>query len=82
MPNGRPGDHPVTDALRGDPSGFGDAFDALVRELWPIEAARNEVDAIGNDLGSIADPLDHASRVATAVGRLQALKARVDGGGA
>ena len=79
MPNGKPGDHPLTDILHYGSSEFGDPVDRLVRELsehpdWG--RVRDEVSTLlWDNSPHWLNALEHGREVA--LNALLAIKARL-----
>jgi len=82
MPNGKPGDHPLSDLRYGRGTGYGEEFDALALALLERPGAhREEVERIVSYMPSVymASQEEIGSAVAQALARLCALRDGLDG---
>ncbi|KAB7766265.1 hypothetical protein [Xanthomonas maliensis] len=82
MPNGKPGDHPLSDLSYGSSSGYGEAFDTLARALLKRPDAKAELERIVNAVPSVymASQQEIDAALAQALPRLRALRASHAGG--
>jgi hypothetical protein len=81
MPNGRPGDHPLTDILHYGSSEFSDPVDSMVKAmaLHPrFTAVRDEVAKVLLECSPMFKPASERPQlVAQAVARLQVAESRL-----
>ncbi|MBN6149280.1 hypothetical protein JR065_02925 [Xanthomonas sp. AmX2] len=84
MPNGKPGDHPLSDLRYGRGTGYGEEFDTLALALLERPGSHHaEVERIVSYMPSVyvATQEDIASALAQALPRLRALLQQCDGAG-
>lgn len=83
MPNGRHGDHPLSDLLNHGSSGFGEEVDRLVLELIVSDRSPEtlqEVEAILWQYWPLIYGADKGALVSQALSRLKGLKEQIQPG--
>ncbi len=80
MPNGKAGDHPLTDILHYGSSEFGEPVDGLVKEMAASNRFHEVRDAVANILAECSPLMRQAEKealTAKALDRLRALQQRL-----